>query len=422
MKKKIWLASICTVFLASPPLRASAENFQSNLQNNQQQQIEAKDELSEVQQQKLQVQEEIEASTQKIEKLDEHITKTKVSITNKEKKIARLKDDIVNLNKEYKIITDLLTNREEEFKQRVASYYRTEGQMSFLNVVFAANSFGEFIEHTVSYRTIVNEDKQFIEDYIADQQRVADIKEKVEKLTESTVQEKKYLESFKARQVNDKKEKEKLTKALKKKKQQLEKQEQEKTSALQLLQENEKQIEQIIDWIDDPNHSGNVSSDYAQIMKSIIAPFVSDAQKLQQEKGIPASIILGQILLESSGKYNGLSGLAYEAKNLFGIKGTGTAGSVYMETTEYVNGRKIISKEKFAKYKTYYDSMEDHSNLLLTSRYQTYLQDATTVADYAYGIHKAGYATDPNYPNILLRIIDQYDLQSLDVQTKKEVE
>ena len=114
-------------------------------------------------------------------------------------------------------------------------------------------------------------------------------------------------------------------------------------------------------------------------MKSIIAPFVSDAQKLQQEKGIPASIILGQILLESSGKYNGLSGLAYEAKNLFGIKGTGTAGSVYMDTTEYVNGRKIISKEKFAKYKTYYDSMEDHSNLLLTSRYQKYLQDATTV-------------------------------------------
>ena len=326
------------------------------------------------------------------------------------------------MNKEFKIITDLLTNREEEFKQRVASYYRTEGQMSFLNVVFAANSFGEFIEHTVSYRTIVNEDKQFIEDYIADQQRVADIKEKVEKLTESTVQEKKYLESFKARQVNDKKEKEKLTKALKKKKQQLEKQEQEKTSALQLLQENEKQIEQIIDWIDDPNHSGNVSSDYAQIMKSIIAPFVSDAQKLQQEKGIPASIILGQILLESSGRYNGLSGLAYEAKNLFGIKGTGTAGSVYMETTEYVNGRKIISKEKFAKYKTYYDSMEDHSNLLLTSRYQKYLQDATTVADYAYGIHKAGYATDPNYPTILLRIIDQYDLQSLDIQTKKEVE
>ena len=124
---------------------------------------------------------------------------------------------------------------------------------------------------------------------------------------------------------------------------------------------------------------------------------------------------MGQIILESSGRYNGLSGLAFEAKNLFGMKGTGTAGSVSMTTTEYVNGRKIISKEKFAKYKTYYDSMLAHSNLLLKPRYQQHLKDAETAADYAYGIHKGGYATDPNYAMILLRIIEQYDLQSLDL-------
>ena len=91
MKKKIWLASICTVFLASPHFVQVQRISNQIYKTIQQQQIEAKDELSEVQQQKLQVQEEIEASTQKIEKLDEHITKTKVSITNKEKKIARLK-------------------------------------------------------------------------------------------------------------------------------------------------------------------------------------------------------------------------------------------------------------------------------------------------------------------------------------------
>ena len=189
---------------------------------------------------------------------------------------------------------------------------------------------------------------------------------------------------------------------------------------MELLKQSEDQIQQIIDWMDDPNHSGD-RSNYAQTMKSVIAPFVSDAQKLQREKGIPASIILGQIILESSGRYNGLSELAFEAKNLFGMKGTGTAGSVYMPTTEYVNGRKIISKEKFAKYKTYYDSMLAHSNLLLKPRYQQHLRDADTVADYAYGIHKGGYATDPNYASILLRIIEQYDLHSLDLETKKEV-
>ena len=64
-----------------------------------------------------------------------------------------------NLNKEDKRITDLLTNREEEFKDRVSSYYRTKGQMSFLNVIFSVNSFGEFIDHFVSYDKIVNDDK-----------------------------------------------------------------------------------------------------------------------------------------------------------------------------------------------------------------------------------------------------------------------
>ena len=127
MNHKLWLLTICTVFFISPPLAAYAENFQSDLQENQQQQMEAKNKLTEVQEQKLQVQEEIETSTKKIEKLDEKISKTKESITNKEKKIARFKAEIENLNKEYTIITDLLTQREEEFKQRVASYYRTEG-------------------------------------------------------------------------------------------------------------------------------------------------------------------------------------------------------------------------------------------------------------------------------------------------------
>ena len=140
-----------------------------------------------------------------------------------------------------------------------------------------------------------------------------------------------------------------------------------------------------------------------------------DAQKLQQEKGVPACITLGQIILESSGSYNGLSGLAFQAKNLFGIKGTGTAGSVNLDTTEFVNGQSIVTTAQFASYNTYYDSMVDHANLLLAPRYQKYLQNATSIVDYAHGIHDAGYATDPNYANKLLKIIYQYDLLKLDV-------
>lgn len=175
-----------------------------------------------------------------------------------------------------------------------------------------------------------------------------------------------------------------------------------------MLKQNEAAILDLINNSDKNEHN-------LQMINSIIGPFVPDAQKLQQEKGVPASITLGQIILESLGNNNGLSGLAFEAKNLFGIKGTGTAGSVYMDTTEYVNGQPIITTAQFAKYNTYYDSMVDHADLLLSSRYQKYLKNAKSIIDYAHGIQDAGYATDPNYATKLLKIIYQYDLWKLDV-------
>ncbi|MDP4108248.1 MAG: glucosaminidase domain-containing protein, partial [Bacillota bacterium] len=193
------------------------------------------------------------------------------------------------------------------------------------------------------------------------------------------------------------------------KKKQLEQEEQQKQMALDLLQKNGAEILAFI------NNNGGTAPGDIQMINSIIAPFVPDAQKLQQEKGVPASITLGQIILESSGNYNGLSGLAFEAKNLFGIKGTGTAGSVSWDTTEFVDGQQIVTNAQFAKYNTYYDSMLDHANLLLKPRYQKYLNNVTSIVDYANGIQEAGYATDPNYANKLIKIIYQYELWKLDV-------
>jgi flagellum-specific peptidoglycan hydrolase FlgJ len=386
---------------------SSAEPVQSNLQV--QTQIQIVTDLTEVTQQKLLVQDEIEATTRKIEELDQQIAESNEKIQIKETEINQIKKKMDSLIEEDKRITTLLNSRKEEFRNRVSSYYRTKGQISFFNVIFSVTSFGDFIDHFIAYDKIVNQDKKFIEAYIANQNNVRNIKENVETLQESKIQEKTELEVIKANQENNKKEKEKLSNILEEKKKKLEKEEQEKMVALKLLEKNGVKILAMIN--NNLDHTdGNV-----KMINSIIEPFVPDAQKLQQETGVPAAITLGQIILESSGNYNGLSGLAFEAKNLFGIKGTGTAGSVYWDTTEYVNGQKITIKAKFARYKTYYDSMVDHANLLLTPRYQRYLKDVTSIVDYAQGILDAGYATDPNYANKLLKIIYQYDLLKLDL-------
>lgn len=150
-------------------------------------------------------------------------------------------------------------------------------------------------------------------------------------------------------------------------------------------------------------------------MAADITPFIKDAQRLQDQTGIPASITLGQIILESSGSYkNGLSSLAANAKNLFGVKGTGNGGTVIMPTNEVSNGRVITTQAGFRKYNSYYDSMLDHAKVLSAPRYQTHLKNAKSINEYAKGIKAGGYATDPNYSNKLLNIIGSYDLHKYD--------
>jgi flagellum-specific peptidoglycan hydrolase FlgJ len=149
--------------------------------------------------------------------------------------------------------------------------------------------------------------------------------------------------------------------------------------------------------------------------KMNIDQFTQDAIKLQQQTGIPASITLGQIILESSGSYpGGLSGLAYNGKNLFGIKGSGSAGSISMPTSEFVNGHYIRVNASFAKYNSYYDSMVAHAKLLSNERYAKYLRNAKTINAYAQGIKDGGYATDPNYVSKLLNIINKNNLHKYD--------
>lgn len=146
-----------------------------------------------------------------------------------------------------------------------------------------------------------------------------------------------------------------------------------------------------------------------------INPFIEDAKRIQEETGIPASIILGQIMLESGGGYSGgLSGLAAQAKNLFGIKGSGTAGSVLLPTTEYKNGKYVTVQANFRKYNSFYDSMKDHAALLSNERYAKYLRNAKSVNEFAEGIKKGGYATDPNYVNKLINVISSNNLHQYD--------
>ena len=130
--------------------------------------------------------------------------------------------------------------------------------------------------------------------------------------------------------------------------------------------------------------------------------------------GIPASITLAQGILESG---DGESKLAKEANNHFGIKChlDWDGPKIYHDDDE--------KGECFRKYKHAEESYRDHSTFLRDrSRYADLFKlDRTDYKSWAHGLKKAGYATNPNYPKLLIKIIEennlhQYDLRSNNTQ------
>lgn len=137
-----------------------------------------------------------------------------------------------------------------------------------------------------------------------------------------------------------------------------------------------------------------------------------DAIKMEQQTGIPAPIIVAQAILESGAGLN--SGLVRKGKNLFGIKGVGSAGSIWMPTREQdKNGNVRWENAQFKKYNTYAESMVDHAKLLQKPLYQAYLSNAKTLEDWIQGIHRSPYATDASYDDKLRNIINSNNLVEL---------
>ena len=134
------------------------------------------------------------------------------------------------------------------------------------------------------------------------------------------------------------------------------------------------------------------------------------AQAAERATGIPASNIIGQAALESGwGKHEIKMKDGTSSHNLFGIKaGADWKGKVAeVTTTEYSNGVAKKVTAKFRAYDSYAEAFTDHARLLSQSpRYSQTVATADSVKDYAKGLQKAGYATDPAYADKLTKTIN----------------
>ncbi len=155
------------------------------------------------------------------------------------------------------------------------------------------------------------------------------------------------------------------------------------------------------------NNNSKISKDqYTETWSSV-------AVEQMAQFNIPASITLAQAILESA---SGNSELAVKGKNHFGIKCHGWKGKeMYLDDDK--------KNECFRVYKSVEESYTDHSEFLKKYNRYAFLFEYETddYKSWAKGLKKAGYATNPKYPQLLIDIIEDLGLDRYDSYSKPEI-
>jgi flagellum-specific peptidoglycan hydrolase FlgJ len=142
------------------------------------------------------------------------------------------------------------------------------------------------------------------------------------------------------------------------------------------------------------------------LVERYIIDYASIAQEEMRLYGIPASIKIAQGILESG---SGNGSLTSRSNNHFGIKCNGWQGEkVYHDDDE--------AQECFRKYNDPKYSFRDHSLFLFERNRYAFLFDyrSDDYTSWAVGLKRAGYATDPRYPQKLISLIERYNLNEFD--------
>jgi LysM repeat protein len=150
-----------------------------------------------------------------------------------------------------------------------------------------------------------------------------------------------------------------------------------------------------------------LASQWLQAQNSDVVNYINTYKELaireMQRSGVPASITLAQGIHETMA---GKSVLVIKSNNHFGIKckTSWTGDKVYHDDD--------ARGECFRSYPSATESYADHSDFLKnSSRYSFLFQIAPTdYKEWAYGLKKAGYATNNRYPQILIKLVEDYNL------------
>lgn len=156
---------------------------------------------------------------------------------------------------------------------------------------------------------------------------------------------------------------------------------------------------------------------------TFVRTFHTDASAGDRRTKVPASVVLGQGIQES-----GAGEFTLGANNYFGIKASSKGGGIHRwgdeavgcvmrRTAEYEDGKKVYVLAAFRLYRKAKDSFVDHGEFLAENpRYRSAFAVPNDSREFIRRVHRAGYATDPQYSSLVIALMDQHDLYRFDVR------
>jgi peptidoglycan hydrolase FlgJ len=142
----------------------------------------------------------------------------------------------------------------------------------------------------------------------------------------------------------------------------------------------------------------------------------SCAEQAATEIGLPPEALLAQAALETGwGSFVMSAGNGQSSHNLFGIKADQRweGGQVAKETLEYEQGIAVRRRERFRTYNSYAQGFQDYVAFLKSNpRYAEALEKTQDPGAYFKALQDAGYATDPDYADKILRVMQGTEMQT----------
>jgi flagellar protein FlgJ len=146
--------------------------------------------------------------------------------------------------------------------------------------------------------------------------------------------------------------------------------------------------------------------------ESFVTSMKPYAEKAASALGVDSSLLLAQVALETGWGSKMIKNSLGNSNNLFNIKADRSwkGDKVATQTLEFHGKTAVKESASFRSYSSFEDSFNDYVKFLNENpRYETALQHQGNSENFIKGIHQAGYATDPNYADKVLRVKAKID-------------